>query len=181
MVSVILTILRRRKYQGLFLLTSFIIVSFAILLPHQATIAQFLSSPTLGPLAKAWFVLSLYGSLWTNMSVVQVLYLMAISLLFGLNITLLAYYIRRRQGGQKSTSLNITSAAGMLSAMFGLGCIACGSVVLTAIFGLAGASAIIAFLPWHGTEFGVVGIGLLVISIWYMLKRINDPLVCPID
>jgi uncharacterized membrane protein len=68
----------------------------------------------------------------------------------------------------------------MISAVFGIGCAACGSVILTAILGIAGTGALLTWLPLHGLEFGVVGIILLSFSIYYLAKRINDPLVCKV-
>jgi hypothetical protein len=44
---------------------------------------------------------------------------------------------------------------------------------------LFGAGGLLALLPFHGAEFGVLGVILLGFSMQQLAKRINDPLVCP--
>jgi len=36
-------------------------------------------------------------------------------------------------------------------------------------------------LPLHGAEFGVIGVGLLVLTLYSFAKRINDPMLCTVD
>tara|TARA_B100002051_G_scaffold276795_1_gene328271 strand:- start:1763 stop:2239 length:477 start_codon:yes stop_codon:yes gene_type:complete len=157
------------------------VVSAALLLPNIGLIQQILTSDAIGWLDKGSFFLSLYGSLKTNFTVWSAAYLIVVALLFGLNIALLVYYIRRRQGPVTEKKAQIASIGGAVSAFLGIGCAACGSVVLTAVFGLAGAGAVLTFLPLHGLEFGLVGIFSLSLAIRYLAKKINDPLVCPLS
>jgi len=98
--------------------------------------------------------------------------------LFGLNITFLIYYIKQRQKSGKVYAAKLTSVTGLISGLLGVGCAACGSVILTAIVGTAGATAFLVWLPFGGLEFALLSIVLLVFSIVYILKKIDSPLVC---
>ena len=59
-----------------------------------------------------------------------------------------------------------------------MGCAACGSVILTAFLGTIGAGGLLLLLPFHGAEFGIIGLLLLCASIRYLIKKIAEPLVC---
>jgi len=69
-------------------------------------------------------------------------------------------------------------AGGLISGIFGIGCAACGTLVLTPLLALIGAGGIVALLPFGGQEFGVFGVGMLGFSIFVIAKKIQEPLVC---
>ena len=162
-------------------IVAFAVVSAAILLPNRVIIQQVLFSDSSTIASKVKFVLSMFGSLSTNFSLLTASYLVLVAIIFGINVALLTFYIRRRQEVSHTKRVHLASVGGFVSAVLGIGCVACGSVILTAVFGLVGAGAIITFLPFHGLEFGVIGITLLLISTFYLVKKIQDPIVCPID
>jgi len=173
-------VFRRAHYVLLASGVAFTLVSAALLLPNRPLIAQIFSSDVALWSAKITFLWSIYGSLQTNFSLLTGTYLLIVGVLFGINMALLVYYIRRRQSAARSTKAHLTNLGGMVSAIFGIGCAACGSVILTAVFGIAGTGALLAWLPLHGLEFGVVGIILLSVSIYYLARRIDEPLVCAV-
>jgi hypothetical protein len=158
---------------------AFIVLSATLLLPNHAAILQIFSSHYFGWGIKLSFLWSLYGSLLTSFTLFSGAYTVALAVLFGINIALLTFYIRRRQEVSRNTKIHLSSVAGLVSGIFGIGCAACGSVIITSVLGLFGASSLLLLLPFHGAEFGVLGIVLLSISIRYLMKHINDPLVCP--
>ncbi len=158
----------------------FLAMSGALLLPNLAVIKQVFGSGSIDFGEKMAFLLSLYSTLFSNNTVVSGVILVLTAILFGINIGLLIYYIRRRQEKIGDKKAHLASLGGVVSAILGLGCAACGSVVLTAVFGLLGASSLVLLLPFHGAEFGILGIVLLLVSIRFLIKKINDPLVCPI-
>lgn len=160
---------------------AFVVLSAALLLPNTSAIAQVLSSDSVNLYVKLSFIISLYGSLATNFNIISALSLLITAVLFGVNIGLLTYYIRRRQVKSRNTTAHLASVGGMVSAALGIGCAACGSIVLSAILSMFGAGSLILLLPLHGVEFGLVGIILLCFSIYYLMKRINDPLVCGVN
>ncbi len=157
------------------------VLSVALLLPNKEVLWQVFSSSAVTLVVKLNLLLSLYGSLFTNYSFFSISSLVITAVLFGINVAFLAYYIRRRQQKAKNTSTHLASIGGLISAALGIGCAACGSIVLTAALGLFGSGGLILLLPLHGSEFGVLGIILLLWSINNLANRINDPLVCPLD
>lgn len=124
-------------------------------------------------------LMSLYGSIGTNFSIISAFYTVLIAVLFGVNISLLIYYIRRMQTGASSPRRDgYVSVGGLVSGALGIGCAACGTFILTSAFTLFGASAVLAYLPFDGKEFGFLGVALLLYSSYTLTKKINNPLVC---
>ena len=73
-----------------------------------------------------------------------------------------------------------TGILGMITGLFGVGCAACGSLLITGVFA-TGASAFLAFLPFGGEEFSTLGIVLLLVSLWKLLQKYQEPIVCTVD
>ncbi|NCN11887.1 hypothetical protein GW937_01030 [Candidatus Kaiserbacteria bacterium] len=158
---------------------AFLVFSAALLLPNWSAIVQVVSSGAVSVSDKLLFLFTLYGTLTTNFTFFSIVLLTFTAISFGLNIALLTFYIRRRQEASRGTVAQFASLGGLFSALLGIGCAACGSVVLTAVLGLFGATGLLLLLPFGGAEFGVLGIILLIISIRYLLRRIDDPIICP--
>ncbi len=97
-------------------------------------------------------------------------------LLFGINITLLIFYRQLF----KSTSAISTSGGviGSVIAFFGIGCAACGSLFLTTLS--ASSVGLVALLPFQGAELGYLGLALLTLSSFLLVRAINKPVVCTI-
>lgn len=130
--------------------------------------------------SKVVFLFSLYGTISTNFSPVSAVATILIAFLVGLNLSLLVYYIRARRVSGKNKVGHSLGILGFISGLFGIGCAACGSVIITGLFSSFGGFAFLALLPLHGAEFSVFGLALLLYSIVELTKRISDPLVCPV-
>ena len=178
----ILTVLKQPKYLLTAVVVSVSVFTFAVWLPNFSLLAQVLHPDSAGSMSeKASFVWSLYGSIGTNFTVVSASYTIAIAILFGVNIALLAHYITRMRGGVRG--VGSTSAAGfggLIAGIFGIGCAACGTFIFTSVLALFGASSFLAILPLGGEEFGLIGVLLLIYSIYILAKKISNPLVCEI-
>lgn len=178
-VSVLKRVFRETHYAVIAVGIAFVTISVTLLLPHWQIITQIVSSNSVGLLDKLSFIVSLYGTISSNFIVLSGTILGVTAILLGINITLLIFYIRQRQyQGNTGHTASLVSFGGVVSAVLGIGCAACGSVVLTAFLGLLGAGGLLVLLPFHGVEFGVLGVFLLSVSSWYILKKIDDPLVC---
>jgi hypothetical protein len=94
------------------------------------------------------------------------------ALLFGVNISIVTYYIRKRKMMLKKSGV-ATSTLGLITGILGIGCASCGSL-LVSLLGLGGA---LAFLPFGGQELGVIGVLLLLFSAYTLLHSISNP-VC---
>ncbi|GEM_PF-2107015 len=117
----------------------------------------------------------LYTS-FTQMSGGGMVYLILLSLLAGLQGTLLVFIIRQRASASGALSRGIW---GMILGMVGIGCSACGSVLFVTILSLfiGTGNALALFTQW-GLVIGIGGIGVLLYAISYTLRVIEKPAVC---
>ena len=173
----VLEVVKQPKYLVLAIAVSLILVAFAAWLPNLHLITKTMSSATMTLWQKTNLIISLLASLQTNFTTVSRFMTFITAGLAGIQISLLAYYLRQTARLQKSMSL---SALGVATSMLGVGCASCGSVVLTTLIGFGLTTAVIGVLPFRGQEFGVVGIGTLLLAIYFIMKKINDPLVCEV-
>lgn len=180
MWQVLRTVLSRKRYAFLAALVGFIVFSFAVLGTNLGLLSQVLGGDTLSFGQKSSFLFSMYGTVLTNFTLVSAVSTFLIAVLFGVNIALLVYYIRRRQNQSPKLTTGSAGFFGVVSGFFGIGCAACGSVIVSAVFGSALGGAMLALLPLHGAEFGVLGVILLLLSVRQLSRRINDPAVCPV-
>ncbi|MCC6639136.1 hypothetical protein IT409_01095 [Candidatus Falkowbacteria bacterium] len=95
----------------------------------------------------------------------------------GINVALLVYYMTHRVKVMHATGVGVL---GVLISLVGVGCGACGSVLLTTLLGVGAGTRLLGALPFAGLEFSVVAIGIVVASSIYLLNIINKPDVCPI-
>ncbi|MBI4114394.1 MAG: hypothetical protein HY445_00960 [Candidatus Niyogibacteria bacterium] len=150
---------------------------FAVWLPNIGLISDVFthSSASLGD--KLRLAITLLGSIRTNFSFLSATYTILIALLFGINITMIAYYLKQRIGMADRGGFFV-GLGGMASGVLGIGCAACGSFILTAMLSFIGASGSLALLPFNGGEFGFLSIVLLSASIFLISRKITNPLVC---
>jgi len=164
-----------------YVLTALIIAmatfAFAIWLPNWKLIVTIIGSDSATFIEKINIPLSLFGSIATNFTVVSASYTIVIAVLFGINIALLAYYVRKQRKVFKGSGA-YASIGGVISGMFGIGCAACGTFILSAVLGIFGGASVITFLPFGGEEFGFIGVGLLSYSIILTVRKIEMPYVC---
>lgn len=180
--SVLKAVFSNFRYLLIALAVSVLVFSFAVWLPNIPLIAKVLTYDSASVLDKLSFVLSLYGSIATNFTVVSALYTLLIALLFGIQVALLVYYICRVRGGiDKVHKAGTVGLGGLISGVLGIGCTACGTFILTSVLVLFGATGFLAVLPFGGEEFGFLGVALLGYSVMLLVKKISDPLTCPIN
>jgi len=163
------------KYIISTLILFIIVLGFSIILPNLSLILGIYSAFGLIPSIKITF--SLFGAIATNFTVYSAIYTVLIALFFGINASLFAFYYSRFKNMKKSAGIK-TSTAGLILGVLGVGCASCGSIVLASLFSLLGLGGAFALLPFGGVEFAVIGLIMLVISTYYILKKIHDPMVC---
>lgn len=181
--SVLKTVFSKFKYLLIASSVSILVFSFAVWLPNLSLLSRVLHPDSAGSMTdKAGFLFSLYGSIGTNFTVISASSTIAIAILFGMNIALLAYYIARARGGVRGVgSTGAAGMGGLISGIFGIGCAACGTFIFTSVLALFGATGLLVLLPFGGEEFGFIGVALLLYSTYLLVKKINDPLVCEIN
>ena len=172
---VLVRVFSRPSYLLLAAGTMAAVFTFSVLLPNFSLIAKVAADAGIPLEQKARFVASLFGSISTNFTAVSVTYTLAIAFLLGVNLSLLTFHLRRNRAAGDVAAGASLSVSGLVSGVFGIGCAACGTFVLSALLGIFGAVAVLAHLPFGGEEFGFIGVGLLLYSYFALTKKIAAP------
>lgn len=92
---------------------------------------------------------------------------------------MMTYFLKNRIKDIRQNGI-ATGFLGITSGIIGVGCAACGSFLLTSILSFIGAGSLLVLLPLHGSEFGILGMLLLIFAVFRTAKQIENPLVCKI-
>jgi hypothetical protein len=178
-IQVLKKVFRKPSYFALAFLTGGAVFLFAVWFPNIRLIAVFMGHTGTPFLERLDLPISLVGSIATNFTALSASYTIAISVLFGMNLAMLVYLLRRRIDDLKQSGI-ATGFLGVTSGVLGMGCAACGSFLLSGILPLIGASGMRAVLPLGGGEFGILGVILLSASLYLTAQQIQNPAVCKI-
>ena len=94
-----------------------------------------------------------------------------ISILFGLNVSILAQRFGMKAKIAKESSL---SGSGALAGAFASGCPVCGSLLLP----LIGVSSGLAAFPFRGLELKALAVSLMIVSTYFVLKSNSKCYMC---
>lgn len=122
-----------------------------------------------------WSLILDLRSTFTPSSIILVI---TLSILSAINISMMVFYTKRRIILQKKAGVGFL---GIIIGFLGVGCASCGSLILSSIFGLSATASFIGILPFQGLEFGILGVVILLTSIYLVAKKIQNPLLCKID
>lgn len=126
----------------------------------------------------------LLGSVSSNHTIFSSTGLLTTALLFGINVSLFVYYIKRKiadSASQKSgNKTGLSGAVGFLFGLLGVGCASCGSLLLASLLSIFGLGSVLSYLPFGGEEFIFIGIIFLLFSIYELLNKIKNPTVCSV-
>lgn len=136
------------------------------LMPNRQLIFSFPESYSLS--TKIGIIISLFGSLWTNFTLTSLIAYIAIAILTGLNIAFVFNQVGKRAKMYKESGAGIM---GMIAGMLGVGCAACGSVVLSSLIGIGATSQLIGFFPLKGFEFTILSLLLLLGSTYFLARK----------
>lgn len=167
------TVFQSKKNIVLALILALVVLLFSIWLPNLELVGKTILSSKLDFEEKLLFLFSSLAMLKSNFSLFSASLTILISILFGINVVLIVSYFRIRKQIANQKILG-TSFLGIFSGFLGIGCAACGSVILSSILGTAATFGFIAKLPFRGQEFGILAVFLLLFSILTILKRINN-------
>lgn len=174
MLATLLTVFQKPRYALMAVLIAVSVFVFAVWLPNVSLIISVLGSDVATTGEKASFLVSLLDSITTNFTVLSAVVTTGISVLFGMDLALLAYYISMARVTEGVRSISSVSIAGLISGFFGIGCAACGTFILSSVLALAGASSVLAYAPFGGEEFGLVGVGLLLYAGSKLTRKISQ-------
>ena len=168
------------RYVAIAIVIAVVVFSFSVLLPNLRLVFVVITSSSVSFTEAIGVIASLFLSIGTNFTALSASYTIAIAVFFGINIALLIYYISitKNTFQVRGSALGV---GGLISGIFGIGCAACGTFILTSVLALVGAAGIVSFLPFGGEEFGVLGVILIGYSTYWTSKKIGEPLVCKSD
>ena len=130
------------------------------------------------PLAeKLGIAFSLLGGIVTNFNLLSAIYTIAIAVLFGVTTAMTTWFLRQRRVSGVGRSVTVGSGA-MASGVLGIGCAACGSLMLSIVLPSVGAAGAVAALPLEGEEFGILSVVLLFVSLLLVSKSIEESASC---
>src|SRR3989344_8289684 len=172
-VRAVLTILANVRSLVVACTVAALVFVFAVWLPNFRLLFLVWTDSSISLGDKLTLPISLLSSIATNFTLLSASYTIAIALLAGINTALIVHLIRTRGvfGGGAAIG-----ASGIFTGALGLGCAACGSLILTSLIGIAGGIGILALLPLRGSEFGIVGVVLLGFSTYLLARQITKPL-----
>lgn len=149
----------------------------ALWLPNYRLTQIILVSDTFSLSKKAQILIHSLGSFQTNFTGSDRVFILLTSVLGGLTVALLLWYMKHTFKVQKEAGVSLL---GVLLSFIGIGCSACGSVILTSIFGISSTYWLTSVLPFGGLEFSIMSVVLLLGSLFYLSKKIQSPVVCHI-
>ena len=152
----------------------------AVWFPNLGLIGEIFSGSNAPLSAKLGIVLSLLGGIVTNFSLLSAGYTIAISALFGVTVAMIAYLLKQRRVAAAGQNIAIGSGA-VVSGVLGIGCAACGTLILGAVLPSLGAAGALAALPLNGQEFGILSVALLLVSLLLISRSIAESNACPIS
>ncbi len=175
--SALKKVFSNRSYIILASTIAIVVFALAVWLPNFKLIIIIATSSSVSFMEAIAVIFGLFLSIGTNFTIVSASYTITIAILFGINIALLKYYVLSRKGsfGGKGGAMGI---GGLISGVFGIGCAACGTFLLTSALALFGAAGAVAFLPFGGEEFGFLGVFLIGYATYWTAKKIEEPVVC---
>jgi hypothetical protein len=161
-------------------LTLFIFITtttFALIAANLSFVGSIYSN--FGLVAGFRAVFSLLGSISTNFTLFSATSIILLAFFFGVNSSLFVFYFKRYKR-IKTSGGAASSTGGLLLGAFGIGCASCGPLIIAPVLSVIGISGLLTFLPFGGEEFLMVGLLLLIYSTYALLKKINEPMTCPI-
>ncbi len=168
------TVLRKPPYAIIAIAATLLFLLVASWLPNRALLRYILGSGAFSLADKLSFLFSLKG-LTINATKLSLSLLISTAILFGINIALLSYYLKKRASLERAAG---ASTLGILGSLMGVGCASCGSVILASLFGFAASATVTGALPFKGLEFSAAGLFLVAFSTYFVARKIARPLVC---
>jgi hypothetical protein len=155
------------------------IVAFllAVWLPNLALLGDVFFDSGVPLAAKLGIALSLLGGIGTNFGPLTAGYTIAIAVLFGISAAMIVYLLKQRRVAAAGKNIAIGSGA-MASGVVGIGCAACGSLILGGVVPFLGTAGALALLPLNGAEFGLLSVALLFASLLLISRNIAEPAAC---
>lgn len=172
-------VFRRPSYVALAAALAVLAFLLAVWFPNLGLLAELFSGSSAPLAAKLGIALSLLAGIGTNFSLLSAGYTVAIAVLFGITAAMIAYLLNQRRVAAAGRNIAVGSG-GVASGVLGIGCAACGSLILGTALPSLGAAGALAALPLAGGEFGLLSVALLFVSLLLVSRGIAQPDACPV-
>jgi len=150
---------------------------FVVWFPNFGLLGEVFTTSSAPLAAKLEVAISLIGSIGINFSILSAGYTVLIAILFGTNVAMIFYLLKRGRTDLARQEVAV-GFGGVASGVVGIGCAACGSLLLGTTLSSLGAASALAVLPLHGGEFGILSVVLLFVSLLLISKKIAAPITC---
>lgn len=151
-------------------------------LPNLGLLWQVMTSGAASFADRVTLVAGLTASIGTNFTLFSATITVVVAILFGVNAAMITYHLRarRRLTRQLRGSATAASFGGLASGIFGVGCAACGTFVLSPALTFLGLGSMVTMLPFGGEEFSALGVVMLAASLILTARRIAGGDACPV-
>ena len=173
-------VLLRPSYAALAGAIGLVAFLLAIWLPNIALLSEVFSDAQVSLEAKVGIALSLLAGIATNFSLFSASYTVAIAVLLGIDMAMVVYLLRQKRAAAAGKNL-VLGSGGVASGLVGIGCAACGSLLLGGLVPSLGVAGALAALPLQGEEFGILSVALLFVSLLFVSKNIAEAPACAIE
>ena len=173
-------VLVRPSYAALAAAVGIVAFLLALWLPNIALLREVFSDGQVPLEAKLGIAASLLAGIATNFSLFSASCTVAIAILLGLDMALVVYLFRQKRAAAAGGNF-VLGSGGVASGLVGVGCAACGSLIVGGLVPSLGVAGALASLPLQGEEFGILSVALLSLSLMFVSKSIAEPPACPIE
>lgn len=176
MLETLKKIFSQKRNRNIFFVLNFFSLLFYFLFVNFISSYQILLVPFFNVGEKVnFFISALFDDTFLKSKEVLflvILFILSTSLLF------LLIYILFSETNKIHKTKSIFGLLGLFLSVLGFSCVSCGIGLLASILSLLGLSSLSLYFPLHGLEFGFLGIIILNITNYLLLKRIKNPFVC---
>lgn len=176
-ISALREVFKKFRFVALAIISAVVIGVGIIWLSSHQLIRFTLTSDIFSWSAKLKILWTSLGMYATNFTLASQIMIVLVALLSGINIAMLVFYFKRRMAVSGAAG---ASGFGLVVGTLGVGCSACGSVILSSLIGITSASVLVSALPLRGAEFGIMSIALIGLSTYWIAKKIQSPETCAI-
>lgn len=168
-------VFRAPRYVVISCAVALLLWAFAVWLTQYKMLVVIMGSDAFTILEKLRIFVNSFGSFRTQFTGVEQIIVVVSSIIAGIDVSVAWYYIMRRVNVARTVGV---SGIGFFSILLGIGCSACGSILISTFIGLGATATLIRALPFRGFEFNILGLALLLWSLISLTNQIAKPEVC---
>lgn len=177
MFQILVSILKKPKNLIIWILGSAITFFFLRILPQLYIVRDFLGLETVSFSRKYEIIYDYSFGAYSSHNPFELGLTIILSVVFVLNIILFVIYARRQARMLSGKSL-AASLSGMILGFFGVGCLSCGVIILAPLLTFIGLGSYLNTVSEYAQWLSITGVMIIIISVIYLLKKLNEPLIC---